>query len=323
MLGEQQKMKILVMGAGAIGSLFGGLLAEAGNEVFLVGRQPHISEIQNSGLKIKGFVDKHITNIKAGTTPSIIQDEDTDLVLLTVKAYDTKQATLQIKPLIKSRTTVLCLQNGIGVEEEAAKILGKTNLLRGVTFCGAFLKEPGTVFYTGFGETIIGRLNKNQDEVEEIVKTFKNAGFPTKISENIQTTVWTKTLVNAGINPFGTLTEMKNGELIKNREIRTLMVNTVEEGIKVAKKLKVPLKEDPVKLMLKTAEATANNLNSMLQDIKRGKKTEIDYINGAISKLGKKLGVPTPLNSLLTFLIKILEEKSCRREVIHIHPTSF
>jgi 2-dehydropantoate 2-reductase len=308
---KPEKMKILVMGAGAIGSLFGGLLAENGNDVILVGRQSHMRRVRESGLKIEGLLNKQIfKNLKAEVNLTNFLKEEFDLILLTVKAYDTKQASTQIKKLVEKKTMVVCLQNGLGVEDEASEVLGKTRVLRAVTFCGAYLDKPGTVRCTGFGETFIGEpyYQNLREETIKIAKTFEEAGFPTKISANIHETVWTKTLVNVGINPYGALTRKRNGELIENREIKELMVSTVREGVDVAEKVGVNFKEDPVDLMLKTAEATAKNLNSMLQDLLRGKKTEIDYLNGAIVKLGEKFGVPTPLNRLLTVLIKTLEK---------------
>jgi 2-dehydropantoate 2-reductase len=136
---------------------------------------------------------------------------------------------------------------------------------------------------------------------------FSEAGLPTGVTNNIEGTVWTKILINAGINPFGALTGMKNGELMMFPELKELMVETVIEGTKVARKINVKLEGDPVSLMLKTAEMTAQNRNSMLQDVEKGKRTEIDFINGAISNLGKRMGVKTPLNNMLTSLVKGLE----------------
>ncbi|OYT55236.1 MAG: 2-dehydropantoate 2-reductase [Candidatus Hecatellales archaeon ex4484_218] len=308
-------IKILVMGAGAIGSLYGGLLAETENKVTFIARKPHVESIRKNGLTIEGLINKKIKNIKAETNPSNLVHEKFDLILITVKAYDTFQASTQIKPLTKNNPAILCLQNGIGVEGEASKILGKFSLLRGVSFCGSYMSEPGKIVSTGLGKTIIGEpYNQNSGIAGVVKEVFEEAGFPTFISANIHGTVWTKTLVNAGINPFGTLTKMRNGELLEDENLKKLMIETVKEGVKVAEKLKIRLDEDPVRLMVKTAKATFKNLNSMLQDLLKGKKTEIDYINGAISRFGKKLNQPTPLNDLLTAFIKAVEKKMLKEK---------
>lgn len=297
------------MGAGSIGSLLGGFLAEAGNNVTFIGRYEHVNAIKHNGLHIKGLINKHVTEIKAETRTENIRERDLDLILVTVKAYDVVQASIQIKPLIKSQTNILFLQNGIGIEDEILKIVGG-NFLRGVTFCGADLRCPGNVLCTGFGGTIIGRFPSNSlRQAERVSKILEEANIPCQISSNIQGVVWAKTLVNAGINPFGTITELKNGELMKSSDLKKLMEETIQEGMTVAERLHVRLENDPVQLLSKTAEATADNFNSMLQDIKRRKRTEIDYINGAISRIGRKMSVKTPLNDLLTFMIRNLEEK--------------
>jgi len=295
------------MGAGAIGSLFGGLLAEGGNDVTLIARESHARAIKQNGLIIEGISSKHVVKVKTVTTPSHVK-EAFDLILLTVKAYDTSQAVIEAEALIGDNSVLLCLQNGLGVEEIASEIVGGDRVLRGVTTNGALLEEPGLVIHTGKGQTTIGELNKKITErAQKIGEAFSKASLPTRVTNNIEGTVWTKILINAGINPFGALTGMKNGELLMIPELKELMAKTVIEGTDVAKKFDVKLEGDPVSLMIKTAKMTAQNKNSMLQDIEKGKRTEIDFMNGAISNLGKRKGISTPLNSLLTHLVKGLE----------------
>ena len=295
------------MGAGAVGSFFGGLLAEGGNDVALIARESHVKAIKQEGLTIEGASGKHVVKVKAVTTPAYLK-EIFDLILLTVKAYDTRQAVSEAQTLMGNDSVLLCLQNGLGMEEIASEIVGRDRVLRGVTINGVLLKEPGLVMHTGKGETIIGELNRKITErTRKIAEAFSKAGLPTRVTNNIEGTVWTKILINAGVNPFGALTGMKNGELIMVLELKELMTETVIEGTNVAKKIGVKLEGDPVSLMIKTAEMTAQNKNSMLQDIEKGKRTEIDFINGAISNLGKRKDVLTPLNNLLTHLVKGLE----------------
>ena len=295
------------MGAGAIGSFFGGLLAEDENDVVLIARESHVKAIRQNGLAIEGVSGKRVVKVKAVTTSAHLK-EDFDLVLLTVKAYDTRQAVTEVKELIGDESVLLCLQNGLGVEQIASTIIGRDQVVRGVTINGVLLKEPGLVIHTGEGKTTIGELNRKiTHRARKIAEMFSKAGLPTRVTSNIDGTVWTKILINAGINPFGALTGMKNGELLMIPGLRKLMIETVIEGSNVAKKIDVKLEHEPVSLMINTAEMTAKNKNSMLQDIEKGKRTEIDFINGAILNLGKRNGIKTPLNKVLTHLVRGLE----------------
>jgi len=297
------------MGAGAIGSLIGGFLARSGFDVTLIGRKKHVEAIRKNGLTIKGVSGNFRMNVKSTARVDSLNDVF-DLVILTVKAYDTKKAVAECKPLFGYGTILLCLQNGLGVEDEASGIVAKERVLRGITNNGAQLEKPSVVLHTGVGETVLGKPNKDgSSDAERVAGIFDEAGLKVKVASNIHGAVWVKALVNVGINPFGALTKMRNGELLTTVELKNLMAETVMEGVRVAGRLGVKLDEaDPVSVMFRTAEATAENRNSMLQDIERGKRTEIDYINGAIARLGFKVGVQTPLNSLLTYLIKGLEK---------------
>jgi 2-dehydropantoate 2-reductase len=296
-----------VMGAGAIGSLMGGLLAEAGNDVVLIGRAAHIEAIRKDGLTITGLVDLRLRNIHASTE---IPDETFDLILLAVKAYNVRQAASQIKSTLSSKTRVLYIQNGLNVDSEVAEVLGRNCLLRGVTFCGSILEKPGIITYTAAGDTYVGSPFDGEVAVkaEEVVEILRDAGLSTKVASNIERAVWSKTLVNAGINPYATLLSVRNGELLEIEGMQKIMSDTVKEGVSVAENIGVSLEENTVALMFETVKATAKNVNSMLQDVKAGRKTEIDYLNGAISKIGDKEGMPTPLNSLITTLIKGLSK---------------
>jgi 2-dehydropantoate 2-reductase len=296
----------MVLGAGAIGSLFGGYLAKAGNDVVLVGREKHVKAIKSKGLTIRDGIE-YVVKVKAVTSVDQVETP-LDLILLTVKAYDTRQAILEVNDLMDEKTTLLCLQNGLGTEVIASELI--ENLLRGVTSNGSLLLEPGTIVHTGRGDTILGEQDGSiTQRMNLITDTFTKAGLNTVITENIQGVTWRKTLVNSGINPFGALTKMKNGELIRVPPLKELIIRTVEEGASVAEKIGINLEGDPVALTLQTAERTSNNKNSMLQDILRNKRTEIDFINGAISEHGRRNRVPTPINDVLTGLIRTLEHK--------------
>ncbi len=299
------------MGSGAMGSLFGGFLTKSGVDVTLIDKKPIVNIIKRKGLQITGISGEHKIKAKATDKPSEVGL--VDLLFIIVKAYDTEQAVKDAEPLIGKNTWVTCLQNGLGNEEIAARIIGKEKIIRGTTTNGAILEKPGKIIHTGAGETIIGRCyGPNTPEVDNIARIITESGLTTSVTQNISGVVWGKTLVNAGINPFGALTGLKNGELLEVPEIVVGMKELVMEGMEVAYKLAVHILFDPVEKTFEVARETAKNKNSMLQDIEKGKRTEIDYINGAISKYGEKHRVPTPMNDLITALVKGLEKRTLK-----------
>jgi 2-dehydropantoate 2-reductase len=307
--------KIMVLGAGAIGSLFGGLLADAGNDVTLVGRAAHVNAIKKNGLRISGLTEK-VLQVKAATKPV-----KSDFVLLTVKSYDTETAARMI-PLGKN-TVVMNIQNGLGNVEKIADAVGLSRTLGGITSHGSLHLAPGHIKHTGIGYTTIGELdgvcpNLDADasrsdrgktkRVERIAEIFNDAGIETKISEEIKRDIWVKLIVNAGINALTALAGVKNGMLLEIPEMKESMRLAVEEATLVAGKSGIRIDEDTVKKTEDVARLTKENESSMLQDVKKRKKTEIDAINGAVAALGKKLGVETPVNMTLYALVRGKEE---------------
>jgi len=298
------------MGAGAIGSLFGGYLAKAGHDVSFVGRKAHMDKINEKGLIIRGINQEERIQVKCTTNPSDLNAPD--IIILTVKAYDTQKALQDALKLLSPSTYLLCLQNGLGTEEIAAKIINKNNIIRGTTSEGALFLEPGEIQHTGRGNTIIGYPYRNADDfLESLQQELIKAGFSTTISDSIEKVVWEKIFVNVAINPFGALTGLRNGELLMIPELKESMKTAILEGLQVAEKLGLDFNEEiPIQKAYKVAEMTARNKNSMLQDIEKGKKTEIDFINGAIVKYGKKVGIKCPINMTLVALVKGLEKRN-------------
>jgi 2-dehydropantoate 2-reductase len=303
-------VKIVVMGSGAIGSLYGGFLSTVeGNDVILVGRNPHISAIRANGLIIRGVMGERVFRLDAEDDASHVSEAD--LVLLTTKTYDTLSAIIAARHLIDKGAYILIIQNGIGTEELVADALHSTRVLRATTCMGALKTKPGVVTATGCGLTELGsRYPENQEFINRMTTMLETCGFSVRSSSNIEGVVWTKTLVNCGINPVGALTGLTNGEVYKNPELRNLVVQLIEEAVKIVKALGVELTTDnPVRYALGTAKATGNNVNSMLQDIMAHKRTEIDSITGEIIRLGKELGIETPSNDIVYALIKAIEAK--------------
>lgn len=303
-------MRIIIMGAGAIGSLFGGFLAEAGNDVTFIGRKPHIDSINQNGLSIEGISGEHHIKVKATTDLSTL--EAPDLIILTVKAYSTASAVEDVRALFKDHTYFMCLQNGLGTEDVASSILGEERILRGTTSEGALFLEPGKIRHTGHGETIIGSLNPTDSSILKRVELeFQKVGFKTTISKDIKRVVWEKIFVNVAINPFGALTGLRNGDLLMVPEVKEAMKAAILEGTNVTEMLGININtQASIEKAFEVARNTALNKNSMLQDIENQKKTEIDFINGALIKYGEEVGAPCPINAVLTALIKGLEKRN-------------
>jgi 2-dehydropantoate 2-reductase len=218
---------------------------------------------------------------------------------------------------------VVLLQNGIGNEDVVSKYVSKFKIIRAVTTNGALLKDPGRVIHTGEGVTKIGlafpeivNLKEEDKEMGETNLTLlsdllKLAGFETVIAENIIKESWEKVFVNVGINAFGALTRLRNGELLKSEGLKSLMGEAIEEALQVAKLKNIKLIEkDFVALTYEVARKTAENKNSMLQDVINGFPTEIDFINGRILTYANELGIKVPINELITYLIKGLESST-------------
>ncbi|MCK5151618.1 MAG: 2-dehydropantoate 2-reductase [Candidatus Thorarchaeota archaeon] len=310
-------MKIVVMGSGAIGSLYGGFLSlSESNSVTLVGRNPVVEAIRARGLIIKGVMGNHTITIDAVTDPSSI--DSADLVLITTKTYDTVRAAKSIKHLVDKGAYVMPIQNGIGTETLVADVLDTTRVLRATTCMGAIIHPPGVITATGIGITEIGsKYSENLPMVSKVADMLQDAGFNVRASDNIQGVVWTKTIVNCGINPVGALTDMSNGEIHNNIALRYLVVRLVEETAAVADALGVELTtDDPIRYALGTAKATSENINSMLQDIRARKKTEIDSITGAVIRFAEELGIETPVSKTVYSLVKAIESRYLTDEEI-------
>jgi 2-dehydropantoate 2-reductase len=301
-------MKIAVMGAGAMGSLFGGRLAASGEDVTLVDHwREHVEAINAKGLGINGLRGGRTISVKATTDPSSVGS--VDLIIVFVKSYDTLKATRDALPMVSGDTVFLSLQNGLGNIEKISEAAGSNRVVPGTTAHGCTLLGPGEIIHAGKGLTIIGELDGRVTErVQEIRDALKGAGFETEVSGNISGALWSKVLVNVGINPLTALKGLRNGELLDDPVIVGVMRSAVEEAMMVAEALGIDLGPgDHVEHVYNVARATAMNRSSMLQDVERGRRTEIDALNGAVVRLGKTLGVDTPVNEDLAAAVRGLE----------------
>lgn len=297
-------MEILVFGAGAIGSLFGGLLSQK-YDVTLLSRKLHADAVERNGLRIRGK-----TNLIVYPKARVNINHSYDLILLTVKSYDTEEAAKQIKRNISEDTIVLSLQNGLGNESLLAKYIGKRHLLKGLTSHGVIYLKPGVIYHSGIGETVIGELDgKITERVVRIAEIFDSVGIKTTATKNIEAETWVKVIINACINPLTAVTNLRNSAILKIPELRNLSRAICREAVEVANRAadaKLSY-ERMIREVENVARLTAENKSSMLQDIENKRRTEIDFINGKIVELGRKYQIDTPVNSALVALVKSIE----------------
>jgi 2-dehydropantoate 2-reductase len=303
-------MKIAIIGAGAMGCLYGAKLSESPeNEVILIDIwKDHIEEINKNGLimeedgktlhydKLKGTLDAADAGI-------------CDLAIIFVKSTSTKVGVMSNMAVFGTKTIALTLQNGLGNIDIISDEIGRQNVIGGTTAHGATILGPGRIFHAGSGKTIIGELDgKSTNRIMNIADVFVKAGLDTEISNNVMGLIWDKLLVNVGINALTGITGLYNGELLEYPEIETLLEAAVREADLVAAAKGIKLSYlDPVGHTKEVCKATAANKSSMLQDILNKKQTEIDMINGMIVQEGASLGINTPINMVLTNLIRFIQ----------------
>ena len=303
-------MKIVIVGAGAMGCLYGAKLSLApSNEVYLLDVwQEHVDAIKKRGLILEEQgTDVVYKNVKAISDAK--EAGPCDLAIIFVKSTFTSDAVRNNLPVFGSDTIALTLQNGLGNVELICDVIGPENVIAGTTACGATMLEPGKVRFAGRGKTIIGEIDgKESTRTLGILEVLQNAEFETEISLNVMGLIWDKLLVNVGINALTGITKLYNGELLDFPEIDELLEEAVKEAMVVAKAKGIVLKtENPVENTRQVCRNTAKNKSSMLQDVLNGKLTEIQMINGAIVREGKALGIATPVNMVLTNLITFIQ----------------
>ena len=309
-------MKILVFGAGAIGSVFGGFLSMR-NRVSLLGRPWHIGEIRRDGLRIKGIWGQHLFKDFGLYTDvsELVKEKDAfDIILLTVKAKDTTMAAKEIKKVARKNSVIISLQNGLGNVETLLRHFPAGKILAGRVIFGAEI-TPGTVNVSVCaGDVLIGEISKKRDiaRAEKIAEEFTRCGIRSRAVKDIVKHIWLKVIYNCALNGLAALLDVPYGKLLLTKETKDLMKDVVGEIYRIARKKKINLNPKTpggyVRLLFnKLIPLTSAHHPSTLQMIKMGKRTEIDYLNGAIGKLGRKLNVKTPVNDMITKLIKAKE----------------
>lgn len=295
-------MEILVFGAGAIGSFLGGVLSKR-NHVTLVGRPDHVNAIRQHGLKISGQTSMIA---KPNATTRVPRTPKPEIVFVATKSYDTEAAMQSLAPFGKTSLFVT-LQNGFDnadvIARTASRIVAGTTA-QGVTFVG-----PGEVRHAGVGDTIVGSWSGvSESELVRLRDILADAGIVTELTSDIRTELWAKLAVNASINPLAALAGVPNGRVAKDKRLRSLAEAVCREAAAVAKASGARVEvADVVQRTLNVARRTASNRPSMLQDLDRHRRTEIDAITGTVLRAADRLKIPVPLNEALYALVKARE----------------
>jgi len=308
-------MKIAIIGPGAIGCLFAGLLGRAGHEVWLLDRNAsRARQLARRGVHVSGLSGEFHAAVHATTAPEAVGGAE--LALLAVKSYDTAAAAEIAKAALSPTGAALSLQNGLGNLEILQQVLGEGRVLGGSTAQGATLIAPGQAHHAGTGVTVLGEPSGTISErLMSVQAAFTAAGVQTELTADLPSVLWTKLAINAGINPVATLAQVRNGGIMESAHLRQVLRLAVTEVVQVAEREGIRFPHaDLVSHTEEVCQRTANNVNSMLQDVRRQRRTEVEAINGAVVRHGAANDVPTPTNAVLAALIHGIEETySARR----------
>jgi 2-dehydropantoate 2-reductase len=293
------------MGAGAIGSLLGARLADD-HEVTLVGREAHVRAIDQRGLEVTGETQRTV-DVDATTDSGSL--EPADVVFLTVKAFQTAQALEDAEPAIGPNTFLVTLQNGLGNVDQLVRRVGDSHAIGGTTSHGCIFQGPGRVEHTGVGDTVIGPVAPPERPAHhQLAEALTEAGIEAEAVADVRPEIWSKVAVNAAINPTTAIAGLPNGALLEVDELERLLEEAAREVEAVARSEGIEVDEGAwVDRARTVAKTTARNRSSMLQDVERGRRTEIDALCGRVADIAQRNGVPAPRNETLHALVKGIE----------------
>lgn len=307
-------MRIVIVGGGAIGRLFGSYLARGENEVTLLDVDEQVVDAmreQGIGVVASGMDDPdEVVPVPVSAVTDGLLIKECDLVMLMVKSFDTKKATRSVAHLVGRHSPLLSIQTGLGNLEVMEKIVPREHLIAGFTFMSGTALGGSKVRYGREGKTYIGELNGLITErLQRIANVFEHCGISTKVSERIMGRLWCKVIVFSAINPLSSLLKVPNGCLTSKMESITLMKRLIDEGRTVAEAHDIDLVyPDLHELLFEACQKSANNLSSMLQDILNDRATEIDAQNGAICRYAAQKGIEVPTHQTMVELVRLLEK---------------
>ncbi len=302
-------MKISIIGPGAIGLLFAGKLQKAGSDVTLIDHRKDRAELlNNKGIIFESGGENY--SFKVPVKTGIEAVSGSDLVIIAVKAYNTEGVAKALNS-INYNKYALTLQNGYGNTDILKQYLPEKMLIAGITSEGANLKETSYVKHAGRGKTSFGFVSESVEKrsvLSEIRTIFNDAGFEAEISRDTRSLIWSKLIINVGINALTAILKVQNGKLTESNDSMILMHDLVKEAVTVSEKTGINLPyPDPLEKVKEVSRLTGENYSSMYQDIKYSRKTEIDFINGAVVSQGEKCGIECSVNRSITNIIHALE----------------
>ncbi|AYR23959.1 ketopantoate reductase family protein [Herbaspirillum rubrisubalbicans] len=295
-------MKVAVMGAGAVGCYFAGMLARAGHDVVLVGRPQHVQAFNTKGLRLEAKTFDDTIAVQASTDPAIVAGAD--LVLFCVKSPDTETAGAQLRPHLAPDTLVLTLQNGTDNADRLRTVIPQP-VAAAVVYVATEMAGPGHVKHHGRGELVIEPSARSQQAADALIA----AGVPTEISDNVRGALWLKLIINCAYNALSAITQLPYGELVEGVGVLEVMNHLVNECKAVAAAEGVTLTGDVEVAIRKIIETMPTQFSSTAQDVARGKPSEIDHLNGFIVRRGQAHGISTPVNLTVHALVKLIESK--------------
>ena len=301
-------MRVLVLGAGAVGGYFGALLQRGGHEVWFVARGENLAALRARGLTIRlGTETLHLLPVRAVADPA--EAPRPDLVLVCVKSYDTPAAALALRPAVGPDTIILSLQNGVENEDTLARALGLPPLMVALTRIGVALVAPATIDYSGRGTILFGEPDGSESpRARRAAEAFAAAGVPHELRRDILVAAWEKLAWNAGFNAVSTLTRSTVAEVLAEPASRELVIAALEEADAVAVATGIPVRRWRTERVLEESVSGLPDFQtSMLQDLLRGRRLEHDALNGAVVRAAARVGVAVPVNRTLVALLARLD----------------
>ena len=300
-------LKLAVMGAGAVGCYYGGMLARAGHDVTLIARPLHVAAIAQNGLRLQTAAFDEQVRLAASSEASAVQGAS--LVLFCVKSLDTESAGAQLKPHLAPDALVLCLQNGVDNADRLRSVLPQHAVAAAVVYVATEMAGPGHVRHHGRGELVMEPSSTAGLSSEAVALALAAAGIPTQISNNVRGELWAKLIINCAYNAVSAITQLPYGKTGVGEGMQDVMRDVVAECRAVAKTEGVQVAGDVDAAIRKIFESMPNQFSSTAQDLARGKRSEIDFLNGLVVRRGAALGIATPANRVLWALVKLLEGK--------------
>jgi 2-dehydropantoate 2-reductase len=293
-------MQVAVIGAGAVGCYYGGLLLRAGHDVTFVGRQPHVDAINAHGLLLDTKTFKGHLPARAATDATALPSPD--LVLVCVKSTDTEHAGRALAGRLRPETSVLSLQNGVDNAQRLQSVTGHA-VISAVVYVGSEMAGPGHIRHHGGGDLAIGASAVS----ETLAQALEAAGIHTTISDDIEVTLWSKLVINCAFNALSAVADISYGPMLEVKGTKEVVTRAVQEAIAVAQACSVVLPDDLLANILNVPTMMPQQKSSTAQDLARGKPSEIDFLNGHVVRKGAELGIPTPTNHALQVMVKLAQ----------------